>query len=202
MDYLTYNFNESTGLRRCPKCMVHYGFYKNIPQVAANFFGTVDALVKQHAGYQIVVTGHSLGAAIATLVGIELRVKGYRPKVLVYAAPQLFNGRAVQWVDEIFETSRLDKRIKEGQDFDWGYVRVVHRDDYVPALPPTFHNAGTEFYIDKADLPHEYKDVRYVGVTGQLASSSSLGLRKTLLQLLHATQHRSYFITINYCGNF
>lgn len=66
-------------------------------------------------------------------------------------------------------------------------------------LPPTFRPAGVEFFIKKKDLPHMKSDVEFRG--GKYIEISNKK-RQPILDLLHAYEHRTYFITINKCENF
>eukprot|EP01040_Poterioochromonas_malhamensis_P015062 gene15062-16787_t len=51
----------------CSDCTVHEGFYTAEQFVLSQILEALRTLVSQHSTYQIVVTGHSLGAALATL---------------------------------------------------------------------------------------------------------------------------------------
>ena len=52
---------------KCSGCSVHEGFYKAEQGVYSTVYDEVSRLVNEYPSYQIVVTGHSLGAALATL---------------------------------------------------------------------------------------------------------------------------------------
>jgi sn1-specific diacylglycerol lipase len=47
----------------------------------------LDKILQMHADYELVITGHSLGAALAILVGSKLRSKYRDLKVYAYATP-------------------------------------------------------------------------------------------------------------------
>lgn len=186
-------------VRECKGCKVHYGFIKNLEQISESLVRPIDELFAKHPDYKLVLTGHSLGAALAILVGIEFRMKGYKPLVLSYGSPRLFNSLMVDWVNEIFKTDELSKRINGWKDVDWGLIRLVHDEDFVPMLPPTFKPAGVEFFIKKKDLPHlksdiEFRGANYIEITNRT--------RQKVLDLLHAYEHRTYLMTINKCENF
>lgn len=100
------NYKSITKLKTvpdCKGCKVHYGFYKNLEQITQSIIRPIDELFAKHPDYKLVLTGHSLGAALAILVGVEFRVKGYKPLILGYGCPRLFNPQMVKWVNDIFE---------------------------------------------------------------------------------------------------
>lgn len=186
-------------VRDCEGCKVHYGFIKNLEQISDALIRPIDELFDNHPDYKLVLTGHSLGAALAILVGIEFKVKGYKPLILAYGAPRLFNTLMVKWVNEIFGIYELSKIINSGGDINWGLIRIVHDEDFVPMLPPTFRPAGVEFFIKKKDLPHlksdiEFRGADYVEITNKR--------RQKVLDLLHAYEHRTYIMGINKCQDF
>lgn len=62
----------------CSGCLVHAGFYDSWSSVRPLIMSTLASAVEQHPEYSVVVTGHSLGGAIATLAAGELRSQGHR----------------------------------------------------------------------------------------------------------------------------
>lgn len=60
----------------CSGCQVHQGldYYQT---VAATLKAQIDSAQKTYPGYTLVVTGHSLGGALAMLGGTDLHNQGY-----------------------------------------------------------------------------------------------------------------------------
>ena len=56
----------------CDKCQVHSGFMKAEKNVIEDILLKVAALSQQHGTKKVKTTGHSLGAALAKLVAIDL----------------------------------------------------------------------------------------------------------------------------------
>lgn len=83
---------------KCSGCSVHEGFYKAEQGVYSTVYDEVSRLVNEYPSYQIVVTGHSLGAALATLTALDL-VGDFGSKVNLYnyGCPRLFNQAAADW---------------------------------------------------------------------------------------------------------
>ncbi|KAK9820663.1 hypothetical protein WJX74_001715 [Apatococcus lobatus] len=95
---------------------VHSGIYAAASWIAARF--TQLALGMAAAGYTITITGHSLGAGAAAMIGLLLRKRGVKGlKVYGFATPACMD-------------SRLSK---ECRDFTHS---VVFRDDIVPRFSP------------------------------------------------------------------
>lgn len=74
-----------------------------------------------YTGYSVVATGHSLGAAIATLAAADLRSQGIPVTLYTYGSPMVGN--------DAFATSVS----KSGPTY-----RVTHAKDIVPMLPGYF----------------------------------------------------------------
>jgi len=191
--------NKDTNIPECDGCKVHYGFFKNLREITESFTSLVDELFSEYNNYNLIITGHSLGAALAVLVGIEFKVRGYNPLILAYASPRLFNPQMANWVNDIFQVDLLNEKIEKDKDIDFGLIRLVHDEDFVPMLPPTFRPAGVEFFIKKMDLPHLKNDVDYRGANYIEITNKK---RQRVFDLLHAYEHRTYFMTINKCENF
>lgn len=61
----------------CDDCYVHDGFLSSWEEIKTYAFSYVESAFTSYPDYTLVVTGHSLGAAVATLAGTEFREEGY-----------------------------------------------------------------------------------------------------------------------------
>lgn len=110
-----YNNNE------CLDCKVHNGFYNSSLAVKADVLMSVRGLKKKYLNYEIIVTGHSYGAACAQLIGMELVSNGFQDvSVYNFGQPRIGNKIFANYV----ETKLADKL--------W---RFTHNKDIVPHLP-------------------------------------------------------------------
>lgn len=71
----------------CTGCLVHDGFWDSWFEARAGVMKSIMAAAKDYPTYQLVVTGHSLGGAIATLAAAQLRTEGHTA-ALVILGPQ------------------------------------------------------------------------------------------------------------------
>ncbi|KAI7858352.1 Alpha/Beta hydrolase protein [Circinella umbellata] len=74
-----------------PGALVHSGFYEAYKEVATDIVSVVREQVQQYPDYTLATTGHSLGAAIATLHGLDLYRQDFEVAVYSYAQPRLGN---------------------------------------------------------------------------------------------------------------
>ena len=115
-------------------CTVHYGFYNSAIGVTNKIINTIKALRIQYPGYSVVVTGHSYGAAVGQLIGMELINKGINIKLYDYGQPRVGDAKYAEFVDT---------KIPE-------YYRMSHNKDVVPHVPPIegfgyLHSCGEIF---------------------------------------------------------
>ncbi len=82
----------------CDGCKVHSGFYAAEQSVISDVLAEVTRLNGMYPDYQILVTGHSLGAALATLTAMDL-VGSFPGLVNVYnyGCPRMFNQDAANY---------------------------------------------------------------------------------------------------------
>ncbi|EAZ63889.1 triacylglycerol lipase precursor [Scheffersomyces stipitis CBS 6054] len=187
-------------------CRVHKGFYSFIQNNFSFIYKFINSLKKKHPDYQVVLSGHSLGAALAVLTGIEFQLMGHDPLIVTYAGPKLGNDKFAEFTNKIFQTTVKAESIDSTHDFQSGLIRIVHYLDIVPSLPPSpyFKHAGYEYYIDKSKLPHEPSNLQRPGVQSQLdiqkrAAPGGISLGKLWPEWFGKYEHTHYFIKVTGC---
>ena len=110
-DYTTYPYCD---------CKVHDGFYKSTMQVKNRTIETVKMLYNRYH-YDIIVTGHSYGAAVAQLMSLELLLHNLENEVYNFGQPRIGDANFANFVNK--QQPKL-----------W---RVTHDKDMVPHIPPT-----------------------------------------------------------------
>ncbi|CAD1811413.1 Lipase (class 3) family protein [Candida parapsilosis] len=143
----------------CKNCRVHRGFYNFLKDNSGAIISAGIKMKNQYPNYQFLIAGHSLGAAFTVMSGIEFMLLGYDPLVVTFGGPRVGNQEFADFIDTIFDSEEVAKEIESSHDFSRGFIRVVHRHDIIPSLPPMLAHAGYEYFIDKRDLPHEESDI-------------------------------------------
>ncbi|ATY63587.1 lipase precursor [Cordyceps militaris] len=116
-------------------CQVHSGFADAWGEIAVAATAAIKEGLQAHPGYRLVVTGHSLGGAVAALGGAYLRRAGFAADVYTFGAPRVGN--------DVFSTF-------SGAQPGGGLFRMTHTDDPVPRLPPMifgYRHGGTEYWL-------------------------------------------------------
>lgn len=124
---------------KCRLCFVHRGFYMAYQAVASQVLVAVADLLKRNPSYKVIVTGHSLGGALATLAAADILQHGTAPaadlQLVTFGSPRVGN--------EYFSSS-LTASLQA--------LRWTHAKDPVPHLPPqdqSYRHVGQEVYEDE-----------------------------------------------------
>ncbi|MCJ1254372.1 hypothetical protein MMC24_002187 [Lignoscripta atroalba] len=121
----------------CPGCTAHQGFWKSWLEARKGILAALTVAVAQNPSYRIVVTGHSLGGAIAQLAVADIRNKGLvgaGAALYTYGSPRVGNKALADYV-----TAQAG-----------GNFRVTHTDDPVPRLPPIvfgYRHVSPEYWV-------------------------------------------------------
>lgn len=122
----------------CSGCRVHSGFLESWNGVQDGVIKAVQAAQEEYPDFNVVITGHSLGGATATIGAAALRAINIPADLYTYGAPKSGNH---QWATFFSGTDN-------GESF-----RVVHKNDLVPTLPPSvplllpYAHVQPEYYI-------------------------------------------------------
>jgi predicted lipase len=113
--------------------MVHQGFHYQYVKLRATILAGL-AQANLHSG-PVWITGHSLGAALATLCASDLATAGRDTLTYTWAGPR------VGWHDY---ADWFNKKVPD-------FFRIVNEWDVVPRVPPAvngYEHVGTEILID------------------------------------------------------
>lgn len=120
----------------CEGCYVHKGFYLAQQSVIDYVKSSVFTLLDKFPSYKVVVTGHSLGAAMATLTAVDLKAAGVTsPRLFNFGSPRVGDTAFAEYVSSYIEDRN----------------RVTHYKDMVPHVPMHerfTHISGTALSID------------------------------------------------------
>lgn len=124
---------------KCSGCEVHKGFYLAQQSVIGAVTNAVKSLRQQFPSYSVVVTGHSLGAAMATLTTLDLMDAGISNiRMFHFGSPRVGNTNFAN-----FASSKIGDR-----------NRNTHHKDMVPHVPmhERFTHHSGEWYEDDSGL--------------------------------------------------
>jgi predicted lipase len=105
----------------CSSCMVHDGFNQAFLERQSTVLDAVNSARAAHPSYALVITGHSLGAAVATITGAYFRSIGLNCDIYTYGSPRVGNEAFANFVSSTSQGS---------------IYRITHLNDPVPQLPP------------------------------------------------------------------
>jgi pimeloyl-ACP methyl ester carboxylesterase len=114
-----------------PYGIVHRGFYSQFLAV----FGTLEQMLLQFPGRKVLLTGHSLGGALATIAAAEWRDRFPIAGVYTYGQPAVGRG---------------DFQAVMADHYDRKFFRFVNNNDIVPRVPPNFSHVGKLIHFDRS----------------------------------------------------
>jgi hypothetical protein len=142
------------------------------------------------ADYSLIVTGHSIGAAIATLAAAELRSLGYYVDLYTFGSPRVGNAAFVDYVES--QSPAL------GNNY-----RMTHLNDPVPQIPPTwigYKHTSPEYWLSDGTATTDDYGVGDIevckGVGGEEPEECNAA---TGLLPLEAMAHNHYLGSIDAC---
>ena len=104
---------------------VHRGFFNAYNAIAGNIRSELRTLIHAFPRAEILVTGHSLGGALATIAAADLRGSlrvANRIRLMTFGSPRVGDDNFSDWLFSQF-TNRND------------LIRVTHADDPVVRVP-------------------------------------------------------------------
>ncbi|KAF1833829.1 alpha/beta-hydrolase [Decorospora gaudefroyi] len=164
----------------CSGCTAHRGFWQSWLDARDRVVSAVKQASAAFPTYQIAVTGHSLGGAIATLAAANLRNAGYTVALYSFGAPRIGGSRISTYITN-----------QSG-----GNYRVTHWNDPVPKLPLLtmgYVHISPEYYISRPNR----QDVRI----GDIRTYSGLvNMRGNMAWfIMDIEAHRWYFSSVYTC---
>ncbi|KAI9010312.1 lipase [Phycomyces nitens] len=154
---------------------VHIGFYDSYIQSQSIVLTTVRAQLTSYPSYRIVVTGHSLGGAIAPFAALDLyqrdsRISNENIFIYTYGGPRIGNDEFAYYLTSTGIT----------------YERTVNNRDIVVHLPPQsfgYLHAGVEYWITS--------DTSVVKICGTSLDSDDCS--NSIVPFTSVSDHTSYF---------
>ncbi|KAJ2915419.1 hypothetical protein MD484_g5006, partial [Candolleomyces efflorescens] len=147
-----------------PAVLVHKGFLDAWNTVALNTVNVVRSQLASHLGYTVVVTGHSLGGALASLAAISIKMSyPYIPlRLYTYGQPR---------TGDVSYASLLNRQVGSPNIY-----RSVHTWDGVPTIIPTgigYRHHLTEYWTYREPSAPENTRLCDVAPNGEDATCSA-----------------------------
>ncbi|EDU49952.1 lipase precursor [Pyrenophora tritici-repentis Pt-1C-BFP] len=128
---------DVTQTKLCDDCTAHRGFWQSWLDAKDRVMPAVQQAAASFPQYKITVTGHSLGAAIATLAAANMRHDGYTVALYNFGSPRIGGAKISNYITN-----------QPG-----GNYRVTHWNDPIPRVPLLtmgYVHISPEYYINKA----------------------------------------------------
>lgn len=166
----------------CYGCLAEMGFRTAWKVVRDEVLETLSSAAKEHPDYDVVVVGHSLGAAIATLAAGDIRGRGYAATLYAYASPRVGNRKLAHHITA------------QGNNY-----RFTHLNDPVPKLPLLlvgYVHVSPEYYITSGNnVIVTSKDIEVVD--GDVNFEGNRGTPSLLIN--DFPDHHWYFEAVDAC---
>ncbi|KAJ4340226.1 hypothetical protein N0V95_007546 [Ascochyta clinopodiicola] len=166
----------------CSDCTAHSGFWNSWVDARTTVLPAVKSASEQYPAYNISVTGHSLGGAIAPFAAAQLRNQGVSTSLYTFGSPRIGGRKLSSYIS----------------DQAGGNYRVTHRNDPVPRLPMMimgYVHISPEYYItQKSNVAITEKDLQvFDGAVNWKGNNAWL--------ITSVEAHRWYFTKMYMCGD-
>ncbi|KAG8418262.1 hypothetical protein J3458_005687 [Metarhizium acridum] len=180
----------------CEGCKVHKGFGSAFDQLKGQLEQTIktEKAVPGQENWRLVVTGHSLGAAVATIAGSSLRKQGMSLDMYLYSSPLVGNDKFAEFVSS--QGGGFTARITNARD----PVTAIPKN---PLSPKTYKHISPEYwYADGVEGPRGlYTTGRQVCSSEKDCTSASCAKlsKGILLSGCNITDHTRYAADLKPC---
>ncbi len=157
--------------------------------------------LNKYPTYKLVLVGHSLGGAVATLAGLDFKARGWDPHVTTFGEPKVGNTALNKYINDRFNITPHHESNK--------FHHVTHVGDPVPLMPLDewgYSMHSEEIFASQTDLPYSTDQVWYCQgdedphcIAGSDKDKPVWGVptRFKFWQLFFA--HRDYFWRLGLC---
>lgn len=193
---------------KCKGCLIHKGFHDGSVEIFNAMFESILKLSNNYPNYSIIITGHSLGGAIAPLIGNELRLLNKKSNVISFGSPKFGNIIFQKWMNKLWNTNEnlndLNNLFKRSS-----YIRVTHKDDIVPLLPirqMNYKHSGINIHFNVNKNPmevhhmqiKEYSEPFIINSNFSIVTNNNKINDKWKLQF-NVKSHKDYMMRMNMC---
>jgi len=170
------SFTKTKPIAQYPNAAVHHGFWDAWKDLEADVLVPLKAVLAKYGTNDVQVTGHSMGASIATDAAIDLKLTyGYNVAMVNFGSPRTG--------DRNFEAA-LTAEVPS----TW---RITHHHDLVPHVPPEafgFYHSTTEVFFPAVDS----SNLTYVVCDGTGEDPACSDICANSLSCTSVTDHLNY----------
>lgn len=172
----------------CPGCEAETGFWNSWAIVREHVLPQLNDATSQHPDYELVIVGHSLGAAVATLAAADIRgQKGYASATLyAFASPRVANSALASYIttqNNNYRFTHTDDPVPQLPTLSMGYVHIS---------PEYWITAPNNATVHESDVEVLQGEVNWHGNTGTGVPD--------VPNLNHTSAHHWYFEEIDACS--
>ncbi len=153
-----------------PYGTVHRGFLAAFRLVAER----LDAILDRLGNRPILITGHSLGGALAVIAAAEWAQRRPVAMVYTYGQPAVGKGRFAEFMRDAYGER---------------YVRIVNDDDIVTRVPPTYEHVGRLIQLDRHGDVETFAQESLTAADRRVEETMNEAQFGDLQDQLHATGH-------------
>lgn len=166
----------------CKGCFAETGFWTAWQDVRTLIVDQVKTLTAEYPDYELVIVGHSLGAAVATLAAADFRTQGHPATMYAYGSPRVGNPALAKYITD-----------------QGGNYRFSHQNDPVPKLPLLamgYVHVSPEYYITSpTNVSVSADDIEVLDGEVNFAGNTGTGAPN----ITDIPQHNWYFEQVNAC---
>jgi hypothetical protein len=174
----------------CSSCKIHDGFNQAFLQHQSAVVDAVNSAREAYPSYALVITGHSLGGAVATITGAYFRSVGLKCDIYTYGSPRVGNDVFANYVSSTSQGS---------------ISRITHLNDPVPQVPPggsiawltDYYHTTPEYWLSDGSYFTEDYNISNIQVCTGINPE---GCAESLPMLdCDVISHAYYFLSISSC---
>lgn len=130
-------------------CLVHSGYMRLYRQTMGHLLWDLEEYVTagRFRDYRVFVAGHGVGGVLASLIGLDLQMRGYNNTIISFGASKFGNQAFANYFDQMRDARNMPL------DASRNYFRVTKPFDPYIMMPPTlvYHHTAGEVFISDVD---------------------------------------------------
>lgn len=149
--------------RACKKCRIHQGLYRSYLNTMKYVHGFVEDAMNNYPGFRVVFAGHNIGGAMATIMGLDYKLRGIDVHIVSLGSPKIFNAEMSVFFEKQFNLDTNSHHYQnEGPD-TLRHYRVTRRTDPIPHTPymRSYQHVMGEVYIASELIDNPRENVIY-----------------------------------------